>query len=164
MKLSIEERITQLPLVNFTSADYIDHNSFLIATADDKCLRKLQLKKDNANYIEEKFDFPMHEIHAFHRTPIVVCSTTKFGLINQDRINNQNNKDVYENLKLTTVLRVFPDIVNSTNNYIDIPAHQGETVRVRFKLEENKIFTCGEDGCINIYSIEPFYYFIHYIN
>ena len=147
----------KLPLINFTSADYIDHNSFLIATTDDKCLRKLQLKKDNANYIEEKFDFPMHEIHAFHRTPIVVCSTTKFGLINQDRINNQNNKDLYENLKLTTVLRVFPDIVNSTNNYIDIPAHQGETVRVRFNLEENKIFTCGEDGCINIYSIElPF--------
>ena len=78
-------------------------------------------------------------------------------MINQDRINNQNNKDLYENLKLTTVLRVFPDIVNSTNNYIDIPAHQGETVRVRFNLEENKIFTCGEDGCINIYSIElPF--------
>lgn len=54
---------------------------------------------------------------------------------------------------LTTCLRLFYDI-NSKEDFVDIPAHFGETKRIRVNTEENMIFTCGSDGCVNVYSIE----------
>ena len=96
----------------------------------------------------------MRELHAFKKSKIVICATTK---INNPVDNNQDNNEKNGiNNRFTTCLRVFPEI-NKNYEFMDIPSHQGETTRVRYNFEENKIFTCGEDGCINIYSIEiPF--------
>jgi hypothetical protein len=96
----------------------------------------------------------MRELHAFKKSKIVICSTTKIN--NTTENNPDNNEKNGINNRFTTCLRVFPEI-NKNYDFMDIPAHQGETIRVRYNFEENKIFTCGEDGCINIYSIEiPF--------
>ena len=137
---------------NVISAVYCDKNKSIIASTDDSCLRKLI--KDNQNYNIEPFTYPMRELHAFKKSKIVICSTTK---INNTTDNNpDNNEKNGINNRFTTCLRVFPEI-NKNYDFMDIPAHQGETIRVRYNFEENKIFTCGEDGCINIYSIEiPF--------
>ena len=97
----------------------------------------------------------MRELHAFKKSKIVICATTRIN--NNADINNQDIKEKNnKNNNTTSCLRVFQEI-NKNYDFIDIPSHQGETLRVRYNFEENKIFTCGEDGCINIYSIEiPF--------
>ena len=137
---------------NVISAVYCDKNKSIIASTDDSCLRKLI--KDNQNYSIEPFSYPMRELHAFKKSKIVICSTTKIN--NTTENNPDNNEKNGINNRFTTCLRVFPEI-NKNYDFMDIPAHQGETIRVRYNFEENKIFTCGEDGCINIYSIEiPF--------
>ena len=137
---------------NVISAVYCDKNKSIIASTDDSCLRKLI--KDNQNYDIEPFSYPMRELHAFKKSKIVICSTTKLN--NATENNQDNNEKNGLNNNFTTCLRVFPEI-NKSYEFMDIPAHQGETIRVRYNFEENKIFTCGEDGCINIYSIEiPF--------
>ena len=136
---------------NVMSAVYCDKNKSIIASTDDNCLRKLI--KDSQNYSIEGFDYPMRELHAFKKSKIVICATTKLNT-NQD--NNQEGNEKNINNNTTSCLRVFPEISKSYE-YMDIPSHQGETIRVRYNFEENKIFTCGEDGCINVYSIEiPF--------
>ena len=137
---------------NVISAVYCDKNKSIIASTDDSCLRKLI--KDSQNYNIEPFTYPMRELHAFKKSKIVICATTK---INNPIDNNQDNNEKNGiNNRFTTCLRVFPEI-NKNYEFMDIPSHQGETTRVRYNFEENKIFTCGEDGCINIYSIEiPF--------
>ena len=97
----------------------------------------------------------MRELHAFKKSKIVICATTRINNP-QDNNNQENNEKNGQNNNITTCLRVFQEI-NKNYDFIDIPSHQGETLRVRYNFEENRIFTCGEDGCINIYSIEiPF--------
>jgi hypothetical protein len=139
---------------NISSATYAQNDEYIIASTEDRCLRKLQ--KDSQNYISEKYDYSMKELHSFHRNKFLVCATTKYGnQPNLDMMSNQN-RDLMNSVKFTTCIRLFPDVIKS-NEHIDITAHQGETMRIRVNYEENKIFTCGEDGCINIYSIElPF--------
>ena len=138
---------------NVISAVYCDKNKSIIASTDDNCLRKLI--KDNQNYNIENFQCPMRELHAFKKSKIVICATTKINNV-QDNNNQDNNERNNINNNFTTCLRVFPEI-NKGYEFMDIPSHQGETIRVRYNFEENKIFTCGEDGCINVYSIEiPF--------
>ena len=98
----------------------------------------------------------MRELHAFKKSKIVVCATTKLDLAPDSGDKNGKKAKLYTKNKMTSCLRVFPEI-NKSHEFIDIPSHHGETTRVRYNFEENKIFTCGEDGCINIYSIEiPF--------
>lgn len=146
----------KLPQSNVTSVIYSPKNNFYIASTEDMQIRKLA---DNSQtYISEKFDYSMKELIGMKRSKIVLCATTKFGQsqIDQGMALISNNNQPLQGSKITTCLRVFPDITKS-NYYIDIPSHYGETMRVRFNSEENRIFTCGEDGCINIYSIElPF--------
>ena len=144
----------KLPQSNISSATYAQNNEYIIAATEDRCLRKLQ--RDSQNYSSEKYDFSMKELHSFHKNKFLVCATTKYGnQANLDMMSNQN-RDLMSNVKFTTCVRLFTDIIKS-NEHIDIPSHQGETMRIRVNYEENKIFTCGEDGCINIYSIElPF--------
>ena len=97
----------------------------------------------------------MRELHAFKKSKIVICATTRINNP-QDNNNQENNEKNGQNNNITTCLRVFQEI-NKNYDFVDIPSHQGETLRVRYNFEENRIFTCGEDGCINIYSIEiPF--------
>ena len=138
---------------NVISAVYCDKNKSILASTDDSCLRKLI--KDNQNYTIQPFKYPMRELHAFKKSKIVICATTRIN--NNADINNQDIKEKNnKNNNTTSCLRVFQEI-NKNYDFIDIPSHQGETLRVRYNFEENKIFTCGEDGCINIYSIEiPF--------
>ena len=147
----------KIPQTNIISAVYFDKDKAIISSTDDSCLRKLP--KDSQNYAVEKFKLPMKELHSFKKSKLVICCTTRI-ITNQDNNNNNNNGEVVEknyiNNNFTSCLRVFTEI-NKNYEFMDIPAHQGETLRVRYNFEENKIFTCGEDGCINIYSIEiPF--------
>ena len=137
---------------NVISAVYCDKNKSILASTDDSCLRKLI--KDNQNYSIEPFSYPMRELHAFKKSKIVICATTR--ITNPQDNNQDNNEKNGQNNKFTSCLRVFQEI-NKNYDFVDIPSHQGETLRVRYNFEENRIFTCGEDGCINIYSIEiPF--------
>ena len=146
----------KIPQTNIISSVYFDKGKSIIASTDDNCLRHLE--KDSQNYTVESFNYAMRELHAFKKSKIVVCATTKFNAQEVAAENNEKNGKKGKNSKtrMTTCLRVFPEI-HKNHEYIDIPSHQGETIRVRYNFEENKIFTCGEDGCINIYSIEiPF--------
>lgn len=65
------------------------------------------------------------------------------------------NFNIQSNNQPTTCVRFFPDL-NNKYEYIDVPSHFGETSRVRINYDENLIFTCGSDGCVNIYSIDLF--------
>ena len=144
----------KIPQTNVISAVYIENGKSIIASTDDNCLRHLD--KDNQNYTVENFRHPMRELHAFKKSKIVVCATTKLDLAPDSGDKNGKKAKLYTKNKMTSCLRVFPEI-NKSHEFIDIPSHHGETTRVRYNFEENKIFTCGEDGCINIYSIEiPF--------
>ena len=143
----------KLSQCNVTSVIYSKKSNFYIATTEDMQLRKLS--ENSQNYITDKFDYSMKELNAMKKSKIVLCATSKYGQSSFDQgsnlISTQSNVD-----KITTCLRIFPDISKS-NFYIDIPSHYGETMRVRYNTEENRVFTCGEDGCINVYSIElPF--------
>ena len=139
---------------NVTSTVYCDKNKTIIASTDDRCLRKLV--KDSVNYTVESFKLPMKELHAFKKSRIIICATTR-PIINTENSSSPENVEKNDvNNNITSCLRLFPEI-NKNYDFIDFPAHQGETLRVRYNFEENKIFTCGEDGCINVYSIEiPF--------
>ena len=129
---------------------YFEKGKSIISSTDDNCIR--MLVKDSQNYDIEKFDFSMKELHSFKKSKILVCATTKFSA---QYISEMNDKKKFKNSDsiMTTCLRVFPEI-GKNFEFFDLPSHHGETRRVRYNLEENKIFTCGEDGCINIYSIE----------
>ena len=150
-EIDVKPKIGQM---NVTSTIYCDKNKTVLASTDDRCLRKLA--KDSFNYSVETFTLPMKELHAFKKSRIIICATTR-PILNTENSSSQDNVEKTEiNNNITTCLRVFPEIGKSYD-YIDIPSHQGETMRVRYNFEENKIFTCGEDGCINVYSIEiPF--------
>ena len=144
---------TKIPQTNVISAVYFEKGKSIIASTDDNCLRHLD--KDSQNYTVENFKHPMRELHSFKKSKIVVCATTKLDMASDSGDKNNKAKSLVKK-KMTSCLRVFPEI-NKNHDFIDIPSHHGETIRVRYNFEENKIFTCGEDGCINIYSIEiPF--------
>ena len=144
----------KIPQTNVISAVYFEKGKSIIASTDDNCLRHLD--KDSQNYTVENFKYPMRELHAFKKSRIVVCATTKLDLANESTDKNQKKGKMTNKNIMTTCLRVFPEI-HKNHDFIDVPSHHGETLRVRYNFEENKIFTCGEDGCINIYSIEiPF--------
>lgn len=56
----------------------------------------------------------------------------------------------------TTCLKLFHDInylSSSNSNEPLIPAHSGDTTRIRVNYDENLVFSSGKDGCLNIYSI-----------
>ena len=140
----------KIPQTNVISAVYFEKGKSIIASTDDNCLRHLD--KDSQNYTVENFKHPMRELHSFKKSKIVVCATTKLDMASDSGDKNNKAKSLVKK-KMTSCLRVFPEI-NKNHDFIDIPSHHGETIRVRYNFEENKIFTCGEDGCINIYSIE----------
>jgi hypothetical protein len=162
----------KLPQSNITSVvyyPYINNTNVYLATTEDMQLRRLVGNANN--YISDKFDYSMKELTAMRNARIILCATTKYGkpLVDNSGNSNSSNSNVNinsntnalnsgnallnSNSTFTTCLRVFPDISKS-NHYIDIPSHHGETLRIRFNFEENRIFTCGEDGCINVYSLE----------
>ena len=144
----------KIPQTNVISSVYFEKGKSIIASTDDNCLRHLD--KDSQNYTIENFKHPMRELHAFKKSKIVVCATTKLDIATEAADKNAKKGKIIARNIMTTCLRVFPEI-NKNHEFIDIPSHHGETIRVRYNFEENKIFTCGEDGCINIYSIEiPF--------
>ena len=140
----------KIPQTNVLSSVYFEKGKSIISSTDDNCIR--MLVKDSQNYDIEKFDFSMKELHSFKKSKILVCATTKFSA---QYISEMDDKKKFKNSDsiMTTCLRVFPEI-GKNFEFFDLPSHHGETRRVRYNLEENKIFTCGEDGCINIYSIE----------
>lgn len=107
-----------------------------IIFTDDGYIRKIYADSINS-YSDYKFDHLMKEMVMFKKSKSMVCCT-------------QHPKSV---TGLTTCLRLFYDI-NTKDDYIDIPAHFGETKRIRVNTDENMIFTCGTDGCVNVYSIE----------
>lgn len=103
------------------------------------------------------------EIYIFKNNKFMICSSLN------NIINTQENKDgnikgaessgmnfnIQQNNKTTSCVRFFPDI-NNKYEFIDVPSHYGETTRLRINYDENLIFTCGSDGCVNIYSIDLF--------
>lgn len=86
---------------------------------------------------ENKFEHCIKEMYIFRQSKLMISATS---------LSDKNSAS-------TSCLRLFFDI-HSKYEFLDIPAHYGETNRVRVNYEENLIFTCGTDGCINMYSIE----------
>lgn len=71
-------------------------------------------------------------------------------------------KQISLNLKIlsthtATCIKVFFDIASSKWDYLDVPTHFRDTVRVRINYDENQIYTCSTDGSILIFFIETTY-------
>jgi len=105
------------------------------------------------------------EIHIFKNNKFMICTSlpeNHRNVENKDLANNQIPKEkelsginFFTNnpQKSTTCIRFFPDL-NNKYEFTDIPSHFGETTRLRLNYDENLLFTCGTDGCVNIYSID----------
>ena len=76
----------KIPQTNIISSVYFDKGKSIIASTDDNCLRHLE--KDSQNYTVESFNYAMRELHAFKKSKIVVCATTKF---NAQEVAAENN-------------------------------------------------------------------------
>ena len=74
------------------------------------------------------------------------------GILKEKEISGMNFHS-QSTTKTTTCIRFFPDL-NNKYEFIDVPSHFGETSRLRINYDENLLFTCGSDGCVNIYSID----------
>jgi hypothetical protein len=112
-------------------------NSNVLITSTEQ----LVLKKVSEGQIpisESENDKVLKELQIFRNSKTVVCATASV-----DKLNMSN----------TSCIRFFHDI-NSVLDYTDIPAHHGETYKVRINYDENYIFTTGADGCICVYSLD----------
>jgi hypothetical protein len=163
---------------NFLSAWCIPSSkNEIIASADD-CSIKRFTDLSNNQYFENKFDYLFNHLFVFKFSKYLLGSVSnpdiitnkdnnallmtklvvkEFNplLISVNKSSNQNS-NVPSNQIYSTCLKLFQDInyLNNVNsNEPLIPAHLGETTRIRVNYDENLIFTSGKDGCINIYSI-----------
>lgn len=103
------------------------------------------------------------EISNFNKENINVNPITNNMINNSNSQNNIfNSQKIHNPLHVTrethntTCLKLFHDInylAQNNSNESLIPAHYGETTRVKVNYDENVVFTSGKDGCLNIYSI-----------
>ena len=129
---------------NFLSAAYCNNNNSIISSSDDNVLKKIN-EKTNQPQSQNTFDSNLKEILVLKKSKMMICATQ------YDTNNKENNK------MSTTCLRVFFDITSSKWEYLDVPTHFRDTIRVRINYDENQIYTCGSDGTILIFSIETSY-------
>jgi len=111
-----------------------------------------------------KISNSIKEIYIFKNNKFMVSTTLPDNNKSKDNKDNNamNTKDIevsemnfyhQASTKNTSCIRFFPDL-NNKYEFIDVPSHFGETTRLRINYDENLLFTCGSDGCVNIYSIE----------
>lgn len=145
---------------------YSDESNKYFVTTDDNYIHRYDriLEEDDEDKSEKEnqdprksikhrlFDESMKELCLLETKPIMFCSTIINTKKNQrNQLNIEHNKRNL-NKSNTSCIRMFPHYLENFE-YIDIPSHYGETTRLRINNEKTKLFTCGEDGCINIYSI-----------
>jgi hypothetical protein len=153
-----DTRKTEFKNLNVTCGQFLGVSEDLIIMSDDAIVRKKVAsdvnKASSTNVVVEyQMEHVMKEMYIFKKSKLMVCCTSL-----TERNQSKSNKDyVYTAAAIekfgTTTLRLFMDIENK-DDFKDFPAHYGETTRVRINWEENRVFTSGSDGCINIYSIE----------
>lgn len=76
--------------------------------------------------------------------------------LNRNKEINPLNYNQIKNGKVSSCLRLFQDVNYLNNININeplIPSHYGETTRIKVNYDENLVFSTGQDGCINIYTI-----------
>lgn len=133
----------------------------IIASADDSSIRNINEIDMNVSKINNS----VKEMYIFKNNKFMVSTTLSDNHKsneNKDITNNINSKDKeisgvnfhsQSTNNNTTCIRFFPDL-NNKYEFIDVPSHFGETSRLRINYDENLLFTCGSDGCVNIYSID----------
>lgn len=136
---------------NISCGVYIANTFNTVFFTDDGYVRKLNADSI-VPYADYKSDYNIKEMIMLKQNKFMVCCTQ----INTKKNNNNIGGPTSNNNSVgnwTSCLRLFYDI-NTKEDYLDIPSHFGETTRVRINYDENLIFTCGSDGCVNIYSLE----------
>ncbi len=146
---------------NYTSGNYLGRSQVIVASADDYSIRNINENDNNVT----KINHSVKEIYIFKNNKYMVCASlpdnhkqneNKDLLMNTASLSNQkevSSANFHQSItKTTTCVRFFPDLSNKYE-FIDVPSHFGETTRVRISYEEEILFTCGSDGCVNIYSI-----------
>ncbi|MCQ2817185.1 MAG: hypothetical protein MJ252_07960 [archaeon] len=148
---------------NFVSVIFDDKKGQFIAAADDNSLITIQERVENPPKIIKLGDYSIKELTLLPESDILFCSTFEKNIKDKNSSNQQQKSDsVLSEGFTTSCLRMYPDKNNFKNakdtdvykEFTDFPSHVGNTTRVRVNYEGTKIFTCGEDGCINVYSVD----------